>query len=203
MSLCGVGETLINAKCVEERTALIMNFWESLYTAKIEGNKKGKTGFVQDLLTLFLPLLQLQPFIKEEKVCKFCNFKEENKIRWPLPIRIHDLGNLMYNSIQKQFDWFIGKRTPEKCEVCFQDCLETQIKINNEPNFVLIEFIPSLAYDQGKIEYNQILINNNSKSQYQLIATINRPSPVHFNCAIYEPKKKNYRRIFDERMVYS
>ena len=90
----------------------------------------------------------------------------------------------MYNSIQKKFDWFIGKRAPEKCEVCFQDCLETQIKINNEANFVLIEFIPSLAYDQGKIEYNQILINNNSKSQYQFIATINRPSRVHFNCAV-------------------
>jgi len=97
LSLCGVGEALINATCVEERTALIMNFWESLYTAKIDSNKKGKTGFVQDLLTLFLPLLQLQPFIKEEKVCKFCNFKEENKIRWLLPIRIHYLGNLMYN----------------------------------------------------------------------------------------------------------
>ena len=56
---------------------------------------------------------------------------------------------------------------------------------------MLIEFIPSLACDKGNIEYNQFLINNNSKSQYQLIATINRPSPIHFNCAIYEPRKKN------------
>jgi len=58
-----------------------------------------------------------------------------------------------------------------------------------EPNFIVLEFIST---KNGKLRNNfsldRFIVNNNTKTRFALIATINVPFDGHFNCSIYEPQ---------------
>ena len=67
-----------------------------------------------------------------------------------------------------------------------------QIKFNIfcDPEFIFIEFIPiqqSETKQKKEFQYNTTIVNKQTHSNFQLIATINNPSPLHFNYAIFEP----------------
>ena len=190
ISLFQVANALKNADSMEERGNIVMNFWDEMYKAKIDENPIGKMGFVQELLALFLPLFSIQPFLEEERTCGFCGYKELVKKRWPLPIKIHETGNLNFSSIQQYYNWFVGYRPLEHCEACLQDKLENKVNIAIVPKIIVIEFIPTTKQRAGQkksFEYSTFIESKNLKSKHSLIATINNPTPLHFNCAISEP----------------
>ena len=190
ISLFQAANALKNADSIEERGNIVMNFWDEMYKAKIDENPIGKMGFVQELLALFLPLFSIQPFLEEERTCGFCGYKELVKKRWPLPIKIHETGNLNFSSIQQYYNWFVGYRPLEHCEACLQDKLENKVNIAIVPKIIVIEFIPTTKQRAGQkksFEYSTFIESKNLKSKHSLIATINNPTPLHFNCAISEP----------------
>ena len=70
----------------------------------------------------------------------------------------------------------------------------------NEPNFMLIEFafpVESGSCFIPNFEFNLILENSETKSKFDLIATINQPWPNHFNCGLYKPMLKEQNQVVD------
>ena len=49
---------------------------------------------------------------------------------------------------------------------------EIAYKYVQEPGFIVLELAPELDH----LEFNQILVNHEIKSKFQLVATINRPT---------------------------
>ena len=84
-TLCDVAQQLEKADSFTKRRPVIDNFWDYLHKLKIDENKRGEMGCVQELLVTLLPLLHLQPFIEEERKCDGCGLNETNRIRLPLP----------------------------------------------------------------------------------------------------------------------
>ena len=82
------------------RQDLISEFWENVYNANIDDIKPGKTGFVRHLLELFKPLLSLQPFGEEVRTCHSCETEDVRRLRWPVPIEIHDCNHLKLSSFK-------------------------------------------------------------------------------------------------------
>lgn len=59
-----------------------------------------------------------------------------------------------------------------------------------EPTFLFLELITQKStqelLDQG-FNFDQFILNEETKAKYQLIATLNHPTNSHFNCSIFEP----------------
>ena len=175
------------------RQDLISEFWEYAYNANIDDIKPGKTGFVRHLLELFKPLLSLQPFGEEIRTCHSCETEDVRRLRWPVPIEIHDCNHLKLSSFQKYFEWYLNSKHYQHCEVCLQAQVEIVTNYKSEPNFIIIDFIGSSDHNENKytqLEYNDIIENPNTKSKFQLISTINMPYFYHFNCCLYNPITK-------------
>ena len=66
-------------------------------------------GCVQELLVTLLPLLHLQ-LIEEERKCDGCGLNETNRIRWPLPLKIHQLKSLQFSSIKNILTGLLVRR---------------------------------------------------------------------------------------------
>jgi len=88
-----------------------------MYDAKIDNDKPGKQGFVQGLLQLFQTLLDLQPYFEQNKFCYGCEASQKKNVRLPLPMKIHDVGHLNYNSIQRYLEWFVEPKHAQSCQV--------------------------------------------------------------------------------------
>jgi len=63
-----------------------------MYDAKIDNDKPGKQGFVMKRL-------------------------KKRNVRLPLPMKIHDVGHLNYNSIQRYLEWFVEPKHAQSCQV--------------------------------------------------------------------------------------
>jgi len=192
ISLCNLAEKMpsnISSK-------LIMDFWDEMWRTGVDDKKPGTMGYVQELLNLMLPLFDLQPFIELEKNCDYCKLETKEKVRYPLPLQIHEFGELKYNSIQNYFDWILEK-IGDHCEICFEKKLNSIFNIHKDPDFIFIEFIPiQNSKQKSKIQYDATLFNKKNNSKFQLIATINNSTPLHFNCSIFEP-----RNIFNRQSI--
>lgn len=190
IDLCNTSELLVRAKTADDRQQLIRVFWENMFKAKIDENKPGDMGYVQQLLVLFGPLLSLQPFIVRSQVCQFCNFKENKRIRWPLPMAIHGFEDLNYDSIQKYYNWFLNSKRTEQCDICLQQTNQICYQNNtNEPSLIVIELLSRTTEGMWAFKnftINQEIENEVTKVRYRLIATINHPSANHFNCCLFE-----------------
>ena len=186
LNLCQVAEFLQEEGNILQRERKLTEFWSQLYQNKIDEYKPGEIGFVQSLMALFLPLFKLQPFVYEEKHCQVCSFYERNKIRWPLPLKFDDIGNISYDSLQQWYDWYVDRRPYQQCETCFENELNIEINYEQEPNILIIEFISTKKRQNEKF-FSPTLRNKVKNSRFELIATINMPIPKHFTCAIYEP----------------
>jgi len=183
--LCDLAENLIRTSEMQTKQNLIQEFWEYAFKSKIDEVTLGAPVFVQQLLSFFQPLLRLQPFINEKKTCSFCEFSESNKVRWSLPIKIHDVNHLKLTSLQQYFDWYLELKNSERCDICLQDRLEVQFEYQDFPSLIVIEFISSTGtrlLNEKQFEYNDILIDKTTKSQFKIVASINQPYENHFNC---------------------
>ena len=142
-------------------------------------------GYIQPLFRLFGPLLKLQPFILKNYCCKFCKFEKTERSRFPVPISINDLNHLSFNSLQEYFNWYFSLMIQMHCEICLQNHLESEIKYENDPNFIIIELISLNGRLNPNFNYGKILTSKNSN--YQLFSTLNMPYSDHFTCCIDEP----------------
>jgi len=145
---------------------------------QIHGRQIGWEGiFKNDLRRrhVLLLLSDLQPFITEKKICQTCDLKEENKFKWNLPLQFYEFSESKFNSIQEYYDWYVGKRLKQHCEVCSEDSLTIWINYAQEPNFLIIEFISTRNSQQknNKFSFNKVLKNKDTNSQFNLVATIN------------------------------
>lgn len=189
LKLCDTAEKLKSQENIEEKLKIVQECWKFMYRVKIDDISPGNQGFVQQLFKLFSPILSLQPFITETKTCKFCELEEKRKTRWPIPIKIHDLNHLKFESIQEYFDWYLNDKSSIHCEVCLQSQLQISSEIVDEPNFIFLEFISSRQTNQLKnFQYTEVLKNTRTKSTFKLIATINRPTQNHFNCCFLKTR---------------
>jgi len=75
--LCEIAQFPLDSTSSLERKNLIGRFWTKMNEVGLDNNEKGKMRFVQELLLLFAPLLHLQPFFEEERICKLCDLKEK------------------------------------------------------------------------------------------------------------------------------
>ena len=71
ISLCNLAESISTIPC-PTRNKMIIDFWEKMWRTGIDSNEPTKMGYVQDLLNLFLPLFNIQPFIQITQNCTFC-----------------------------------------------------------------------------------------------------------------------------------
>ena len=205
LALCNIAKKLEEINSPAKRRHFVNEFSDYLYELKIDENRRGEMGCAQELLTLLLPLFHLQPFIEEEIRCGFCGFKEERRIRWPLPLKVHQFGSLQFNSIQKYFDWFAGSRSPDFCEVCFQKELRVVLKQTQIPNLIIVECINAgkmTISKQNKFEFNSTIISKSFQAEFELVATINQPCPYHFNCSILKPRNFNFQEKDESRFEW-
>ena len=81
----------------------------------------------------------------------------------------------------------------ESCEICSENRLKVSFdKILKESRYVIIEYI--FANKSGQIKlptgflFNEFLENTRTNAKFRLVSTINRPTPSHFSCCLYEPQ---------------
>ena len=177
-------ENLINHSINSNRQNQILEFWNNMFQTGIDENKPGEYGYVTSLLCLLTPLLKLRPFVSEKTKCQKCTIEYSNRFRWNLPIQIQDINDLKLNSIQSYFDWYLGKKKQE-CEICKEKAKEIIWSYQDEPNFIILEYINAKKRDNFK--FNELIESKLTHSRFELIATINTPFLNHFNCTINEP----------------
>ena len=167
---------LLQNQELSSRQEIIRKCWGQMFDAGIDSIQPSQQGFVQQLLRLFQPLLILQPFTEEVKHCKSCGIEEKARIRWQIPMKVHDCNHLKYESLQRYFDWYMTPKHSHHCEVCLQEKVEIITTYKSEPSFIIIEFIAASEGDQ--FHYNDVLINPITKSKFELVAPINVPSRI-------------------------
>jgi len=152
-------------------------------------NQPGVQGFIEQLLLFFQPLLDLQPFLEKSKVCRSCNLEEKKNLRWLLPLQIFDTKNLEFSSLQEYFNWYLSPKESQVCTLCFDTQMQIFLNFKKIPNFLIIECVTDNELNlQRNFIFNQTLVNEDTESKFELVATINRPTENHFNCSIYQPK---------------
>jgi len=187
LDLCKLSSSLINSCRVDEMKNLIEEFWQSMFISNIDSNGPGIMGDVQDLFALFEPLTILRPFYSEIHYCEFCKFNNTTKSRFPIPLKIHDLDDLNFDSVQKYFDWFFMKTRETHCEICLQKDLIIDKQIEKNQIFFILNLLFKTR-SRGNFIFNDVLVDMETQNKYELVATINNPTPNHFNCSIYEPQ---------------
>ena len=78
----------------------------------------------------------------------------------------------------------MGKKKQE-CEICKEKAKEIIWSYQDEPNFIILEYINAKKRDNFK--FNELIESKLTHSRFELIATINTPFLNHFNCTINEP----------------
>ena len=182
IKLCDTAELLLQNQDMVARQNIIKDFWLQMYNAKVDDMGPGSQGFAQQLLHLFEPLLNIQPFLEEIKYCHSCGLKDKKRLRWQIPMKIHDCNHLRFQSLQRYFDWYLNTEHSHHCEVCLQQNVEIKTNYLNEPDFIIIDFIGTA--EDVDFQYNETLENQNTNSRFELVATVNMPTPNHFNCCI-------------------
>ena len=87
-------------------------------------------------------------------------------------------------SVQEYFTWYVSNKHFQLCDICLSNQTEILYRYNLEPSFIVLEFAPESDY----LEFNQEIVNIETRSKFQLVATINQPIVNHFNCGIYDPQ---------------
>jgi len=167
---------------MSQKQSIVKDFWHYMHNVGLDDAKPDSQGFIQQLLSLFLPLLNLQPISIELKSCNACHFEESNRKRWPLPITIQDINHLNFSSLQEYFTWFMSPKTSQLCGECLKEEITITNQCKKEPNFIIIEFFST---NSKEFQYNQVLSYENTI--YELVSTINMPYENHFNCCIFQP----------------
>jgi len=162
-----------------------MKILGKLYHSKIDSYPPGEMGKVQELFILFEPLTNLRPYCEYIQVCSFCQFKNTIKTRFALPIKIHDLGDPNFNSVQDYYNWYFDDQKKIQCEVCHQSSLQITTRYERKPDFIIFELL--CPGDKQNFVFDKILVDDETKERYYLAATINNPSINHFNCSVFEP----------------
>ena len=103
--LCETVRLLYSAEGFKDKQKIVLDFWTHMHRVKFEDNAPGSTGYVENLIPLFKPLLVLQPYYQETRFCYVCDYEEKIRERWSLPIQDLEIGIKDVKSVQQYFDW--------------------------------------------------------------------------------------------------
>jgi len=159
----------------------------------------GKFGSVSTLLTLFNALSYMQIYSIVGTNCYKCHSKSCQRSLFKVPIIFEEVPAL---SVQDCINYYFSKKRNLFCSICISNTKSEQSLLINSPPYLILYFEtegqPINFEGKGFIysdEINLYVVEGESYNfkekkpiKYRLIATINSPTQIHFNCSFKNPK---------------
>ena len=160
----------------------------------LDSEPVGKFGSVSNLITLFHNLSFMELYCLVRTNCNECNKKTIKRTILRMPIILENISAVcVQGCINKKF---FEKKSDFCCDKCQNFSKSESCRIMTSPPYLILYLETngnSIIFENQSFIYDEeieffSLAGGDSPSKYKLVASINSPSPVHFNCSIKDPK---------------
>jgi len=160
----------------------------------LDSEPVGKFGSVSNLITLFHNLSFMELYCLVRTNCNECNKKTIKRTILRMPIILENISAVcVQGCINKKF---FEKKSDFCCDKCQNFSKSESCRIMTSPPYLILYLETngnSIIFENQSFIYDEeieffSLAGGDSPSKYKLVASINSPSPVHFNCSIKDPR---------------